>query len=181
MAVSTGGAPSSIHRALHACVLSLAGLMALGCAAAASAVIVLHLEIRPVLTGSMSPTYGPGALLVTKPVPVEDLHPGMIVLFVPPGEHAEFAHRITSMSGSPDAPIITTKGDANRSPDPWRARLRTDTVPVVIATQPWIGRLMIAFQGRIQVVFMVLGGLSLAGSGARWILNRRPVPTFSVR
>jgi signal peptidase len=143
--------------------------------------MVLHLGIRPVLTGSMSPTYGPGAVLVTTPVPVEDLRPGMIALFVPPGEHTEFAHRITSISGSPDAPIITTKGDANRGPDPWRSRLTTETVPVVVATHPWIGRLMIAFQGRIQLVFIIVGGLSVAGSGARWILNNRPVPTLSVR
>ena len=121
----------------------------------------------------MVPTYGPGALLVTKPVPVTDLHKGMVVLFVPPGARAEFAHRITSVSGSPSHPIITTKGDANKAPDPWRAQLDSATVPEVVATVPWFGRLMLGLHGPIQIILIVLGGLIVGGAGTRWILRPR--------
>jgi signal peptidase len=152
-------------------------LALVACAALAAASMVLHLEIRPVLTGSMRPTYGPGAIVVTKPVSVKDLRPGMIVLFVPPGEHAEFAHRITSVSGPQSDPIITTKGDANPAPDPWHARLTGATVPEVVATFPWVGRLMVGLQGPIQLGLIVFGGLLVTVAGTRWIL--RPETTVT--
>jgi signal peptidase len=142
-----------------------------GCAALAVAVVTLHLNVRPVLTSSMRPTYGPGAVVVTEPVPVTDLHPGMIVLFTPPGEHAQFAHRIVSVTGPRTAPIITTKGDANRYPDPWHAQLTSATVPRVVTSVPFVGRLMVGLRGSIQLILIVLGGLTVAATGARWILQ----------
>jgi signal peptidase I len=145
--------------------------------ALALVVVVFHIEVRPVLTGSMVPTYGPGALLVTEPVPVSDLHKGMIVFFVPPGERTEFAHRITSVSGGRSHPIITTKGDANKAPDPWRAQLDSATAPEVVATVPWLGRLMVGLRGPIQLVLIVLGGLIVGVGGTRWILR----PHSSIR
>ena len=144
------------------------------CTVAAIAVIAFHIEIRPVLTGSMAPTYGPGAILITKPVPVTELRQGMIILFVPPGEHDEFAHRITSVRGNPAAPTITNKGDANRVPDPWHAQLTSTMVPEVIGTVPWIGRLMVGLRGPVQLFLIVLGGLVVGVSGTRWILRPRP-------
>jgi signal peptidase len=143
------------------------------CTGLAVAVVTQHLAIRPVLTGSMRPTYGPGALLVTKPVPVGDLHKGMIVLFVPPGENAEFAHRIASVTGPTSAPIITTKGDANPAPDPWHARLTAASVPEVVATVPWVGRLTAGLRGPLQLLLIVVGGLFAAVAGTRWILRPR--------
>ena len=145
--------------------------MTVACSAVAVAVLIFHVEVRPVLTGSMVPTYGPGALLVTRPVAVTDLHKGMIVLFVPPGEHAEFAHRIVSVSGSRTRPTITTKGDANKAADPWHAQLTSPTVPEVVGTVPWLGRLMVGLRGPIQLVLLVVGGLTVAVSGVRRILR----------
>jgi len=144
-----------------------------GCLALTVTVVALHLSIRPVLTGSMRPTYGPGAVVVTEPVPVADLRPGMIVLFTPPGEHAEFAHRIVTVTGPRTAPIITTKGDANRYPDPWHAQLTSATVPRVVATVPFVGRLMVGLRGSLQLVLIIIGGLTVAVTGARWILQPR--------
>lgn len=161
-----------VSRLASAAAVAVAGI----CLALALSVVAFHLEIRPVLTGSMVPTYGPGALLVTRPVPVTDLHKGMIVLFVPPGEHAEFAHRITSVTGARSTPIITTKGDANKSDDPWHAELKSASVPEVVATVPWLGRLMVGLRGPIQIVLIVLGGLMVAISGSRRILRLHPVP-----
>ena len=167
------GTSAGLHGVLRWLITVGAAALMVASAVVALAVVVFHTEVRPVLTGSMVPTYGPGALLVTNPVPVNDLHKGMIVLFVPPGKRAEFAHRITSVSGSRSDPIITTKGDANKAPDPWRARLDSATVPEVVATVPWLGRLMVGLHGPIQIVLVVLGGLIAGVSGTRWILRPR--------
>lgn len=184
MALSGGEKASTIRGLLRAVALLAAVLVLVGSAALASAVVVFHLGARPVLTGSMRPTFGPGAILITKPVRVEDLRIGMIPIFVPPGEHVEFAHRITSVSGTPQNPIITTKGDANKFPDPWHARFKTATVPVVIGTQPWVGRLMVGIRGPVQLVLIIVGGLVVAIAGTAWILRpprpaSRPLHTFS--
>jgi signal peptidase len=144
------------------------------CAGLALAITTLHLDVKPVLTGSMRPTYGPGALLLTRQVPVKDIHPGMIILFVPPGEHVQFAHRVTSVSGPVSARVITTKGDANKSPDPWHAQLMTSTVPEVVATVPWVGRLMVGLRGPTQMALIIVGGALVAVSGMRRILRPRP-------
>jgi signal peptidase len=144
-----------------------------GCLALTVTVVGLHLNIRPVLTGSMRPTYGPGAVVVTEPVPVTELRPGMIVLFTPPGEHDQFAHRIVTVTGPRTTPIITTKGDANRYPDPWHAQLTSATVPRVVATVPFVGRLMVGLRGSLQLLLIIIGGLTVAVGGARWILQPR--------
>jgi len=169
-----------VHRVLPVLMVASAAVVLAASAALASAVVVLHLGVRPVLTGSMSPAFGPGAILITRPVPVRDLRSGMIPLFVPPGGHAELAHRITSVSGSPDGPTVTTKGDANKTADPWHARFKADSVPVVVATVPWLGRLMAGIRGPIQLTLIILGGLVVAISGARWILGAPP-PAPSVQ
>jgi signal peptidase I len=171
----TKGAVASKRRLVPGLLSAVAVVSALLCVSLALAVVVLHLQVRPVLTGSMVPTYGPGALLVTRAVPTADLHKGMIVLFVPPGEHAEFAHRITSVTGSPSFPIITTKGDANKAPDPWHAQLTSRTVPEVVATVPWVGRLMVGLRGPIQLILIVFGGVLVAVGGTRRILHPSPV------
>jgi signal peptidase I len=171
MTRSNGGNTGPRHGPLGVFILLVAGLALAACAATASTVVVFHLGVRPVMSGSMHPTYDSGAIVVTKPTPVTTLRPGMIIVFVPPGEHAEFAHRITSVNGSPTDPIVTTKGDANKVADPWHARLTTATVPVVVATQPWVGRLMVGLRGPIQLVFIIVGGLLVAISGSRLILR----------
>src|SRR5947199_7248243 len=60
--------------------------------------LVFHVRVSPVLTGSMRPTYAPGDVIVTRQVNVLSLRPGDIAVFVPPGESAAFAHRVTSVS-----------------------------------------------------------------------------------
>ncbi len=167
------GAKRGISGSIRLVIIALVVAVTTACAVLAATVVTLHLNIRPVLTGSMQPTYGPGALVVTEPVPVADLRPGMIILFTPPGEHAEFAHRIVTVTGSRTAPVITTKGDANRYPDPWHAQLTSATVPRVVATVPWVGRLMVGLRGSLQLLLIILGGLTVAVAGARWILQPR--------
>ena len=133
------------------------------------AVFWLHLGLRPVLSGSMRPTYGPGWAVVTRPLPVGQLRPGDIIVFRPPGSNVAFAHRVTSVSGPSGQPVVTTKGDANRYADPWRMRLESKTVPVVVAEVPWLGWVMVDFQSRWAHVLLIGGidlGICLAGATA---------------
>ena len=141
----------------------------------AISVITLHLGVRAVLTGSMRPDYGPGAVLLTQRIPVSTVKTGMIVLFVPPGQHNEYAHRITSVTGQRNSPIITTKGDANKAADPWHARLVTPYANEVIGSLPGVGRVIVAIRGTGQIVLAVAGGLIAAWAGTRWFFSpRRP-------
>ena len=142
-------------------------VLALSTVAAVSGITV-HLGVRAVLTGSMRPDYGPGAILLTERVPTNSIRPGMIVLFVPPGQHVQFAHRITSVTGLEDAPVITTKGDANKVGDPWHAKLVTPTVNRVIGSVPALGRVLVFLRGSGQIVLALVGGLLAAWACMKW-------------
>ena len=100
---------------------------------------VLHLGLSPVLTASMRPSFAPGDAVITRPVPVSALKPGMVVVFVPPGHDGAYAHRIVSVSANPSHPVIVTKGDANPAPDHWRVTLSSPTVPLVVGSVPKAG------------------------------------------
>jgi hypothetical protein len=52
--------------------------------------------------------------------------------------------------------------------------LTTATVPEVVATVPWVGRLMVDLRGQLQLLLIVAGGLYAAVAGTRWILRPRP-------
>jgi signal peptidase I len=164
------------RRVLHGFGVAAAGVALAVSTAVTISVFTLHLGIRPVLTGSMRPDYGPGAVLVTRQVPVTTLRPGMIVLFVPPGEHAEFAHRITSVTGPADAPVITTKGDANKVADPWHAKLTSPDVSEVIGSVPGLGRPLVDLRGAGQIVAALAGGLIAAWAATRWALKSSRTP-----
>jgi signal peptidase I len=137
-------------------------------ASLAFCVFSLHLGVRPVLTGSMRPDYGPGAVLFTRRIPTSTVRPGMIVLFVPPGETSEYAHRVTSVTGSPSAPILTTKGDANKVGDPWHAEITAPSVDVVVGSLPGFGRLFIVVRGTGQIVLALVGSLLVIWGGTKW-------------
>jgi signal peptidase I len=137
---------------------------------------LLHIGFSPVLTGSMRPAFAPGDLLITAPTGVSSLQRGQIAVFTPPGESTPFAHRITAVAGSPEHPVITTKGDANPAPDHWRATLNQDQVPVVVATVPYAGNVLLWTQNPVQrALFTALFGLAVTGASVRWIL-RAPSP-----
>lgn len=159
--------------------LRLAGVITVTalCMATAAGIVTMHIGVRPVLTGSMQPDYGPGALLVTRQVQTSSLRPGMIVLIVPPGEHAPYAHRVATITGTAKAPVITTKGDANRTVDPWHAKIIAPNVSVVIGSVPGIGSLLVDIHGSGQIILAMLGGLLVAWAGVRWALGAPAGPS----
>ncbi|MBT2519623.1 signal peptidase I [Arthrobacter sp. ISL-28] len=140
--------------------------------AAVVAAPLLHVGFSPVLTGSMRPAFVPGDLLITVPVAVGGLEPGQVAVFTPPGESAQYAHRITAVAGDPAHPVLTTKGDANPAPDRWRAKLNEDQVPVVVAVVPYVGNAVLWAQNPVQrAIFIALFGLAVTGVSVRWILD----------
>jgi signal peptidase len=145
---------------------------------AAGAVFWLRLSVRPVLSPSMRPTYGPGWVIVTRSVPVSQIRPGDIVVITPPGSTVQVAHRVVTVSGPPRDPVITTKGDANPGPDPWRARLDGSQVPEVVGEAPALGYVL-AFleQGATRAVVVGVLGLGLATAGTSSILRAGQQPS----
>lgn len=149
--------------------------------AAAGAIVVFDLGAKPVLTGSMRPSFGPGAAIVTREVRASDVRTGDVIVFRPPNQAAEYAHRVVSLTDDPLGPVITTKGDANPAPDGWKARLVSDSVPVVVASIPHAGRLMVAVQGPgARVALALVAGLVVLVVGTRRILGPRPAPGIRI-
>jgi signal peptidase len=141
---------------------------------AAGLLFFLHLSVEPVLTGSMRPTFDPGSVLISRSIPVQEIKPGMIVIFVPPGHAASYAHRVLTVQGSPNHPVLTTKGDANPGPDPWHARINAQSIQQVVWSLPWFGRVMVAMHGPTLSAFLiVLAGVFIAITGARAIRQPR--------
>ena len=142
-----------------------------------------HWSASPVLTSSMEPTFSAGSLVVTRPVPVSQVKPGDIAVFVPPNQTASFAHRVISVSGSPAAPVLRTKGDANPAPDAWEARLTTPTVQVVTGHLPYAGRLVVHLHTpATRALLVALLGLALTAWSVRLVLvptTPTPAPSAS--
>ncbi|HET7487889.1 MAG TPA: signal peptidase I [Acidimicrobiales bacterium] len=152
----------------------VAAAVAAGMLATAAAVVVFHVGVRPVLSGSMRPTFGPGSLLVTRQVPVEDVRPGEVIVFHAPAGQGDYAHRVTSLTPA-DRPVVTTKGDANPAVDPWKAELLGRSVPVVVTSVPGVGRVLSAAQeAGIRVALIVFAGLVVLVVGVGGILGPRP-------
>lgn len=149
--------------------LGLAGLLALaGTLWGARAV--------PVLTGSMAPGLPRGSLVLTTPVGVDQVRPGMVLAFRPPPPYdtgRAVMHRVRAATpGGPGAPlVVTTRGDANPTDDPWRLAL---TPGAQLGQQrlaaPLLGHVLAG--GRHSAVPLAAGALLLAVAGA---LRRRPL------
>jgi hypothetical protein len=67
--------------------------------------------------------------------------------------------------------VITTKGDANKTADPWHARIASPTVDQVIDSVLALGRVLIAARGPGQILLFLLGGFVALWAGTRWILS----------
>jgi signal peptidase I len=99
-----------------------------------------RLRFVPVLSGSMSPRLPTGSLAVATPVPLDRLTVGDVVIYrIPIGDHHLIVHRIVRIDRAGHTPVIETKGDANSTGDPWRARLSGRSAWVARAEVPLLG------------------------------------------
>lgn len=95
-----------------------------------------------VLTGSMSPAYPAGTLVVVRPVALADVRVGDVVTYqLRSGEPAVATHRVVGVSWTAEGErVLTTRGDANSVADAEPVRevqLRGE----VWYSVPWVGRL----------------------------------------
>lgn len=121
---------------------------------------------RYVITGgSMTPTIAKGAVAFEKPVAVSDLEVGDIITYQPPpdsGTDALVTHRIVTMEPARGGgTLITTQGDANPKPDPWRFQLLDEEQTVVEFSVPHVGWVFIALADRTTRMLLIGGPAAL--------------------
>ncbi|MCS7480337.1 signal peptidase I [Umezawaea endophytica] len=152
-------------------------LAVLALAAVAGAVLVVGFRVgfAPVLSPSMSPAFDPGALLVTRPIDARSVEVGDVVVLPRPDAPGErFAHRVVEVDLSRAEPLLRTKGDNNTAADPQQLRITSETVPVVLADVPWIGRVALLGQyAWLKVALIVFAGLCVLVAAKRALRDRR--------
>lgn len=86
-----------------------------------------HLGYRaePVLSGSMEPTLPVGSLAIVKQIDAADAKRGDVVMFSTPGQQGSLTtHRIVAVEREGSRLAYHTRGDANKTNDPWRLSQR---------------------------------------------------------
>lgn len=155
--------------------LRLTGLAVLG--AGLSFVVVAQLAgVRavPVLSGSMTPYAPVGSLVLTARLAPADVTAGQVVAVVPPAPFVRdghpVMHRVVSVEDVDGTPVMTTRGDANPQPDPWRIALPGADLGRAVAVLPWLGWAVMA--GPLPALAVVLGG-ACAVEGVLSLRRRR--------
>lgn len=133
----------------------------------AGTVVVQKLGFSPVLSPSMVPTFGPGDLLVTKPLAAQDVRVGdVVVLPLPDSGGQRYVHRVVTVGrDAAGLPTVTTKGDANGAADAWTLTITSEKVPEVVTSVPRLGSLALHTNGaalRIPLLLLVAGGVLVA-------------------
>ena len=102
---------------------------------------VLGISLSPILSGSMSPVFNTGDLLITKDVPAHLLKVGDVVVLRNGVDYSLFAHRIVRIFNTGDMIEIQTKGDANPTADQGTLRIAANEVlPQGLGRLPWAGK-----------------------------------------
>lgn len=109
-------------------------------------------------TGSMSPTIPAGSVAVVQRVPASQVDVGDVVTVDRPGE-LPITHRVTSVAGgvSDDERVITMRGDANASDDPFPYAVTS--VRRVLFSVPGVASVIVALSDPL-----VLGGITVAAT-----------------
>lgn len=107
-------------------------------------------------TGSMSPTYPAGSMLITRDVPAADLHVGDVVM-VDRGDNLPVTHRIIGIEGSGSgSPVreLTLQGDANEEAD--AAPYSVSEAGLVLAGSPWGGQVISAMRSPLALGILTM-------------------------
>ena len=135
-----------------------------------------NLNLDPVLSGSMRPTFQPGDLLATWRVRVSSVKNRDVIAFVPPGKTFVEMHRIVNISRDRGKTWVTTRGDANGVNDPWgKVSLRGTTIYRLQAVIPKLGWVATIRRGTLMLALLLPAGILLVISG--WKNFKNPQQT----
>lgn len=114
-----------------------------------------------ITSGSMAGAYDQGSILYAEEVSTRALRVGDVITYSPPrpsGREGQITHRVFSITRDVRGTrVFRTKGDANRTPDPWRFTLERPTQARAAFSLPYAGHLLSALS--IREVRMVAIGL----------------------
>lgn len=130
-----------------------------------------------VLSGSMTPTFAPGDVVVVNDVPPARIQEGDVITFGGSATQPPTTHRVIAIERSNGHRIFRTKGDNNEDPDPSpvpasEVRGRVMELPAwlpgvfpSIFVIPYIGHVILFAQTTVGLVVLILGPfVLLAGS-----------------
>jgi signal peptidase len=121
--------------------LSVCALIVVGAAAIAGIAWHEGYRIYVVHTGSMTPSLNPGDAVLDRPASTSVRRGEVVTFGVHSGPDSVVTHRVASVSDGG----IKTKGDANRSVDPWTVQL-SDVVGSKLLTLPYGGYVVVYLQ-----------------------------------
>lgn len=131
---------------------------------------ILGYRTLVVRSGSMTPTFGVGDVVVTRSVPARTVRAGDIVTFRDPALRDQLVtHRVVSVQAQGATLAFVTKGDANASPEHWRISAR-GTLGNEVLVIPALGR---ALHDAIPIglsiaILAVIGWLLVAALRKIW-------------
>jgi signal peptidase len=108
---------------------------------------VLPYKVYVLHTGSMSPTIPPKTAVI---VHEHQYHVGQVITFVEDGQTV--THRLVSINANG---IITTKGDANATADPWHVP-KSQIIGGVVTTVPEVGYWLVYLKHPLGLASVVL-------------------------
>ena len=122
---------------------------------------VMGWERYVIVSGSMNGTYDRGSLIFDEVVPVKSLKVGDVITYTPPrgaGPDHLVTHRIAKIGKDPKSgePVFRTKGDANKTVDPWKFTLPDKRQARVVAGVPYVGFALAALAER-QFRMLIVG------------------------
>jgi signal peptidase len=127
-----------------------------------------------VLSGSMEPTLRVGDLVLEKKVAAPDIHVGDIVTFRSPDDAGKLiTHRVRRVVIADGTVKVTTKGDANLSPERWTVPA-DGTVGRALGRVPKIGYLLVWTRSPAGRMLLIVLPALLLGLSQLWRIWTKP-------
>lgn len=171
-ALRTGSPMARVRATVNALVLVLAfGALAAGAYQTGTG----RWHATPVLSGSMRPGLQPGDVVLTKRVPVSDLHVRDVIVFHRAGDDDQLTvHRIVELRPRNGSITVTTRGDANSAEDPEDSVLGSQDTYRVERVIPLVGYPAVWLSAGTHGVLTMGLGVLLLVAAAVLALRRKP-------
>ena len=114
--------------------------------------LAVPFQLYAVRTGSMEPTFGPRDLVMVR---TGEFKQGQPITFTHNG--AVITHRLVSLNTDG---TFATRGDANRTADPWVVQ-RSDVIGGVVASAPHLGYWLVYLKSMAGLGSVILAGVGL--------------------